>query len=576
MTNEEQRKKKSVEKFEELCKWSKNSGFDLKSYSQTHNESTSVSPKIDLLLFLIVTLVSFYCRLWRLSEPSEVIFDEVHFGKFTNWYLKGEYFFDIHPPLAKLILAMVARACSFDPTFGFDSISAEYPSNINYTCLRMAPSIVSSLIAPVLYLTIREIGCSVYGAALAALMIAFENSLIVESRMIVTDAFLIFFLSLTVLFLIKSTKYKPFTTRWYLFTVISSAGLACSISVKLTALGVGAALAIFQILIVLSSSSRNTTQSSFIGLIKHYAIKASIVIGTTVAIFLACYYFHFELLPYHGTGDVFMSHQFRLSLSDKDNAPRQSQIGVQTFWEKFFHLNQVMHNSNMAINTTHPYSSKWYHWPLLMGTAVNYWDKWISIDGDNLRKRIYCMGNPITWWLVALGIFLIAISLFLFAVSIVFSRMRNVNLHEIIILKNNNNNIRKKENEKRKLIKKTFISYTRFNYFIDHIDNYLEIIVFLFFGYILSLIPFVLITRVTWLYHYLPSLLFGILSFSFIYDLLLKIFIKKKYFKLIITMIIISLITFGWYFFRPLIYGLPLSNENFQKRMWLENWRPNK
>ncbi|KAJ6228422.1 dolichyl-phosphate-mannose--protein mannosyltransferase [Anaeramoeba flamelloides] len=570
MTNEEQRKKKK--QFKNLCQRANSSGFDLKFLANQHDSITNGHPMYNLFFFLMVTFVSFYCRLWRLSEPKEVIFDEVHFGKFTNWYLKGEYFFDIHPPLAKLILAMVARACSFDPTFGFDSISVEYPSNINYTCLRMAPSIVSSLIAPILYLTIREFGCSMYAAALAGLMIAFENSLIVESRMIVTDAFLIFFLSLTVLFLIKSAKCKPFTTRWYLFTFISSAGLACSISVKLTALGVGAAFAIFQILIVLSSSSRNARQPSFIALIKHYLVKASIVIGTTVAIFFACYYFHFELLPYHGTGDVFMSHQFRLSLSDKDNAPRQSKIGIQTFWEKFLHLNQVMHNSNMAITTTHPYSSKWYHWPLFMGTAVNYWRKWVSVGGDNLRKRIYCMGNPITWWLVALGIFLIAISLLMFAVGMVFYRRRDAKYQKMSIELNKSNNER---SGRCGLIQKILIPYTRFNYFIDHIDNYLEIIVFLFFGYILSLVPFVLITRETWLYHYLPSLLFGILSFSFIFDLFLKFFITNKLCKLIITIIIMSFITFGWYFFRPLTYGLPLSNENFQKRMWLENWRPN-
>jgi dolichyl-phosphate-mannose-protein mannosyltransferase len=34
------------------------------------------------------------------------VFDESHFGGFTERYLKHEYFFDIHPPMAKLTIAL--------------------------------------------------------------------------------------------------------------------------------------------------------------------------------------------------------------------------------------------------------------------------------------------------------------------------------------------------------------------------------------------------------------------------------------------------------------------------------------
>ncbi len=32
-------------------------------------------------------------------------FDEVHFGRFTNYILNGTFFFDVHPPFAKLVFA---------------------------------------------------------------------------------------------------------------------------------------------------------------------------------------------------------------------------------------------------------------------------------------------------------------------------------------------------------------------------------------------------------------------------------------------------------------------------------------
>ncbi len=32
-----------------------------------------------------------------------MVFDEVHFGKFISGYIRGTYFFDIHPPAGKLL-----------------------------------------------------------------------------------------------------------------------------------------------------------------------------------------------------------------------------------------------------------------------------------------------------------------------------------------------------------------------------------------------------------------------------------------------------------------------------------------
>jgi dolichyl-phosphate-mannose--protein O-mannosyl transferase len=75
-----------------------------------------------------------------LKWPAQVVFDEVHFGKFVNGYITGRYFFDIHPPLGKLLIALVAYSYGYDGTQPFDHIGEAYHANVNLFALRVAVS----------------------------------------------------------------------------------------------------------------------------------------------------------------------------------------------------------------------------------------------------------------------------------------------------------------------------------------------------------------------------------------------------------------------------------------------------
>ena len=98
----------------------------------------------------------------------------------------------------------------------------------------------------------------------------------------------------------------------------------------------------------------------------------------------------------------------------------------------------VMLSSNFAIHVQHSYSSKWWQWPLMCGKMTYLWVE--------QNKQLWCIGNPIVWYSGLIGIITWVIS-----------------------------------------------SFFKFDVRVN---------LWVFFGYMISYLPFSLIKRVMWNYHY--------------------------------------------------------------------------
>ncbi len=96
-----------------------------------------------LLTLAIVT------RTFRIDEPAEVVFDEVHFGGFARKYLRHEFFMDVHPPLGKLIFAGIGALFNWNAQFKFAEIGDAFDAAVPYVAMRLVPAVMNAFMVPV-------------------------------------------------------------------------------------------------------------------------------------------------------------------------------------------------------------------------------------------------------------------------------------------------------------------------------------------------------------------------------------------------------------------------------------------
>ena len=182
-----------------------------------------------------ITILAAYTRFYHISIPDKVVFDEVHFGKFASYYLERTYFFDLHPPFAKLLIAFAGWLIRYDGAFKFENIGDSYITNkVPYIPLRALLAIQGTLTVPVMFLTMKTLGFSVAGCLFAALIVCFDNAHVADSRLILLDATLIFAVALTIYAYSKFLTYRkqPFSQKWWTWLTATGVSLSLVISTK--------------------------------------------------------------------------------------------------------------------------------------------------------------------------------------------------------------------------------------------------------------------------------------------------------------------------------------------------------
>lgn len=263
-------------------------------------------------LFFAAALV----RFWKIDHPGQVVFDEVHFGKFASYYLRREYYFDVHPPFAKLLNAFAGWLAGFKGDFDFENIGDAYePRGVPYVKMRALPAIMGSVQPPLIYAIMRETGHVPLISILSAVLLLLDNAHIAQDRLILLDAALCLFMTLSIYSYVKFYKqrYNEFTAKWWIWMLATGINLALTLSCKmvglLTFLTVG--VAVLADLWNLLDIRRGLTVRH---VAKHFCARALGLIIVPAFVYLFWFWVHFKILSRSGPGDSFMSSEFQQTL----------------------------------------------------------------------------------------------------------------------------------------------------------------------------------------------------------------------------------------------------------------------
>ncbi len=379
----------------------------------------------------------------RASNKNGSYFDEIYHARTAYEMIHHLYCYEnTHPPLGKEFIALGVLIFGMNP-FGW----------------RFMGTLFGVLMLPIIYNFAKKLFKETWLASVTTILFAFDFMHFVQTRIATIDVFVTLFIMLSYYFMYCYSRLNFYDTPLKkTFIPLGLCGIAMGLgwASKWTGIYSSAGLAVilfaqfikrFREYIYASSNPKGKT-----GDISHeYVVKNfhKLILKTIgfcciffvvvpVAIYLLSY------IPFNDGSD-------------------------RTFIAKVINAQKTMYEYHSNLNATHPYSSKWYQWPIMYRPMWYY----SSVINDTLREGISAFGNPLVWWAG------IPASLFMIYWM-----------------------IRKKDKNA----------------------------AFLLVGYLSQYAPWFLVTRVVFIYHYFPSVPFVTIMVAYCLGLMAKWKPKMKYF----------------------------------------------
>ena len=186
---------------------------------------------------VLVTLLACTTRLWRLDHPGTPVYDETHVGRFLNWYHDRAFFFDVHPPLAKLLMLWVGGRLGFAgrQTCPYESASP-YAASCELHAQRLVPAVCGAALVPLALLSARAMGLHPFAVGLAGWFVLVDTLWIGLSRVHLNDMVQMLFIALTHYCALLSADPADasirYTPRKLALLVATGVSLGCALQCK--------------------------------------------------------------------------------------------------------------------------------------------------------------------------------------------------------------------------------------------------------------------------------------------------------------------------------------------------------
>lgn len=472
--------------------------------------------KITLVISIIVLITSYAVYVYGYDYPEAGFWDENYYIATAQKYLNGIFFLHEHPPLGHMLIALGEKLLHSnilsDQFIDVDKVK-DFPPGFFFKGYRLFPVLCAGVTPLVFFGILLLLTKSHIFAFLLSLLYLFDNALIVHSRGAMLDAPLMLFISLTLLCFLLILRWQTTKTRLSIYSV----GLGMSLALAITTKYPGAIL----ILLIPALGWKLFKYP------RQCLISMGIILSSFIITFALVWQISFGLMhkinPNSKNGGLYIKNNVysEIILNKKYQSLLYLPKMLMASMEYSADINNHISPLNLCKNDEN--GSPTFFWPL-GARSINY--RWETTDGKSYRY-LYLQANPIVW---LVGLWGIIATTSLMLTSILFRLQKPIKNQFLMI---------------------TFLA--------------------LYWGYMLIL---TYLNRVMYLYHYFPALLFSFCLFALWIKEIKQFFdfALTRRIKVMVLSILAFLIMASYYFYSPLTYYRPLTDEQFRQRMIFPLW----
>ena len=473
---------------------------------------------LDVLIMTSLLAIALAVRFYQLGQITNVIFDEVHYINFTKYVLQGTYFFDVNPVYGKVVMAYVSKMLGFDPTLAPAELGHPLKDQWQAFAARAPSALFGSLTVPVFYRVCRLLRLTTWASVVGALFILFDSMHIVQSRIVMVDSILVFYSCLSVLSALMlwdaknaiAIKGRNVTlsdvVRMFVLLFVTGFNCGLTVSVRWTAF---AAPTLIFVISVFGVEPFCKQALNFLELI--------ILYGSAAFSYAGSFAFFLWTVNKSGPGDGFMTQLFQTCIVG--SAHDQGTGCQMPLLQRIIEVNKTIFQYSKGIRGNDKWGSSWFQWIVNWRGALYY-----RVTRGAQISMIYVLMNPVMTLCINSLMCLFVLALF-FTVRY------------------------------RKYIERS-----------DAFKLHLQRGSVLFFGWIGSMLPTMVVYRSGPVYQYLPGLFFAQALAAVGFDLI-PTKLRPAAAAAIATGLIVAFV-----YWAPWVYALPMDEAAHIRRRWLPRW----